>query len=355
MKTFFSLLFLISAFLIPSSLHAQQADSLLAFIKANKSRSSLYLVRNDTVISSLNENRLMPLASTMKIMVAIEFAKQAAFHVFDPEKKVPLNEIDKYYLPGTDGNAHPQWIKYEKANSHISDDSVSLLNVARGMILFSSNANTEYLMDLLGLHNINNNYGLMGIKDFTPVYYFVSALMLYQNPKNLKEEKVLKEIRSFSQRNYINACSMIHDQLKNKTEYKKLFRPQDLSVAMQKEWSNRLPESTTKSYAHIAQIINNRKIFSPETYQVLSKVLESIMENPANKQWLDHAGMKGGSTMFVLTKCIYATLKTGDKTALAYFFNDLNLSEEQKLEKWMNAFELNILSDRQFLNQLKDL
>ena len=35
-------------------------------------------------------------------------------------------------------------------------DSISLLNVARGMMMFSSNANTEFLMDLLGLDNVKN-------------------------------------------------------------------------------------------------------------------------------------------------------------------------------------------------------
>ena len=49
------------------------ADSLLNFISANKSLASLYLVQNDSVIARLNENKRMPLASTVKIMVAIRF------------------------------------------------------------------------------------------------------------------------------------------------------------------------------------------------------------------------------------------------------------------------------------------
>ena len=54
--------------LIFSSVFAQTtADSLLNFIKANPTRSSLYLKQNDTMLAHLNENSMMPLASTVKI------------------------------------------------------------------------------------------------------------------------------------------------------------------------------------------------------------------------------------------------------------------------------------------------
>ncbi len=50
------------------------------------------------------------------------------------------------------------------------------------MTLFSSNTNTEFLMDLLGLDNITNNNELLGIKNHTRVYPIVASLFMYQNP-----------------------------------------------------------------------------------------------------------------------------------------------------------------------------
>src|SRR6188508_2851549 len=100
-------LFLFFIFFAPSLCPAQNnADSLLSFIAGNKSRSSIYLVENDSLLARLNENKLMPLASTVKIMVAIEFAKQAGAKVINEEGLVPLKEPDKYYIPNTDGGAH---------------------------------------------------------------------------------------------------------------------------------------------------------------------------------------------------------------------------------------------------------
>lgn len=345
---------LISAVFLFHGLKAQNADSILNFIVSHKNNSSVYIQKGDTVIASHNENKMMPLASTCKIMVALEFAKQAAFHVFDPDSKVALKDLDKYYLPLTDGNAHPQWIKYEKENGLVINDSVSLLNVARGMIMFSSNANTEYLMDLLGLNNINSNYHQMGIKDFTPVYYFVSALMLYQNPRKVKEEKIFKAVNGLSQNDYIKATNLIHLQLKNSPAYKTKFRVADFTPALQKEWSNHLPASTTKSYTRIAEILNNRQIYSTETYQILSLILETATENKNNAAWLQYAGMKGGSTMFVLTKTLYATLKSGDKIEVSYFFNNLDNAEVNSLSKNMNAFELALLTNKNFQKNISD-
>lgn len=330
------------------------ADSLLNFIQQNKYKSSLYLKKNDSVIVRLNQNKMMPLASTAKIIIAIEFAKQASHNIFDENMRIPLAELNKYYIPNTDGNAHPDWINYEKQKGNIINDRVPLIEVAKGMILFSSNANAEYLMDLLSINNINSNIRLLGITDHSQLYPWASALFLYQNPKHIKEEKIIKEIKRLDDEQYARAAFLIHNQLKNDITYKQKFRLQDLTLPMQKEWSNRLPLSTTKEYVRICSILNNRKIFDKKTYSILSQILETVMENPANQTWLSHAGMKGGSTLFVLTKALYATLKNGTKIELAYFFNNLSQKQNELLQHWMNDFELEILANENFRKKVAE-
>lgn len=328
-------------------------DSLLNFIAKNKNRSSIYLVQNDTVIAHVNENKLMPLASTVKIMVAIEFAKQAAAKVINQNNYVPLTSLEKYYLPNTDGGAHPGWLAYEKSNGHVQNDSIKLIDVARGMIIFSSNANTEFLMDLLGFDNVKNNIQLFGLKQHTAIYPLVASLFMYQNPKKKSEESILKGIGRLSAEQYSRYSFDMHNALKYDTVLKSKFRPQDLSLKMQKAWSDRLPASTTKEYVHIIQVLNNRKYFDENTYTILAKVLETVMENPANRQWLTHAGTKGGSTIWVLTKALYASTKTGNKIEMAYFFNDLAAEENMQLQRWMNVFELEVLSNADFRQKIK--
>jgi D-alanyl-D-alanine carboxypeptidase len=348
-----ALFFLLHAQAQPLPPNQLGADSLLNFIAANKKKASLYLVKNDTVVAKLNENKPMPLASTVKIMVAIEFAKQAGSDIINEDSKVALSELDKYYLPNTDGDTHPEWLKYEKEQGHIKGDSIALIDVARGMILFSSNANTEYLMDLLGLDNVKNNIQLFGLQQHTAIYPLVSSLFMYQNPRKMKEDKILKAIKDMPEELYCKAIAMIHNQLKYDSSFKAKFRPQDLSLKMQKVWSDRLTASTTKEYAQICKILNTRKFMDANAYGILAEVLETVMENPVNRQWLKHSGSKGGSTAWVLTQALYATTKKDIRIELAYFFNDLSPQENERLQGWMNDFELAILTNEGFRKRVK--
>ncbi|MDB5221709.1 MAG: hypothetical protein JWN83_376 [Chitinophagaceae bacterium] len=336
-----------------ASLHAQSgADSLLNFLLKNKNRASLYLQKNDYILTKLNEDKLMPLAGAANIMVAVEFAKQAAYNVFGFNALVPLKDINKYYLPNTDGDAYRNWIKYETRIGHIKNDSIKLIDVARGMIMYGSTANAEYLMELLGFGNLKNDIRMFGLKQHTLLYPMPSSLFLYQNPKGLAEDKILKEIQSLKEDDYYKAVFSIHRELNMDSGYKEKFRPQDLSIKMQKAWSARLTAATAKEYAKVARVINARLILNEKSYAVLGKLVETLMESPSSKTWLKHVGMFGGSTISVLTKTVYATLKDGTKLELVYFFNDLTGKETYKLQSWMNDFDSRILKDENFRKKL---
>lgn len=344
-----------SLFLIPR-LHAQKtaADSLLNFILNNKSRASVYMLKNNAEAASLNEDKLMPLAGTANLMVAVEFAKQAAYNVFGFNARIPLSDITKYYLPNTDGDAYRNWLRYETRIGHIKNDSVKLIDVARGMTMYSIPANAEYFMEALGFQNLKNVVRMFGLKQHTLLYPMPSSLFIYQNPKKLAEDKVLKEIQTLTEEDYHKAVFAIHRELNNDSGYIKQFRPQDLSIKMQKAWTEKLTSSTAKEYAKVARIINSRLILNDKTYAVLGKLTETMMESPSNKTWLKHAGMIGGTTISVFTRLLYATLKDGTKLELTYFFNDLNGRENFKLQSWMQDFETRFLRDESFRKKLVD-
>lgn len=337
---------------VQAQLQPAIADSLLNFIKTNKNKAAVYITRNDTAIALLNENRLMPLASTVKIMVVVEFAKQVSSKIINEESYVSLKELDKYYLAGTDGGAHAAWLQYEQTKNNIRHDSIKLINIARGMIMFSSNANTEYLMDLLGFDNVKNNIQLFGLKEHTAIFSPVSSLFMYQNPKKLSEDKVIKAIRKLTEEEYCKYIFAIHNQLKYDSNFKATFRMQDLSTKMQKLWSDRLPSSTAKEYVQLARIINNRKFLDENAYGVIAQVLEYPMESQAFQSAFKHYGVKGGNTAFVLTHVIYLTTKKNGRMELAIFFNNLKAEEEKQLEKWLDPFEAQVIFDPLFRKKL---
>ena len=328
------------------------ADSFLHFIQNNKDRASLYMTRNDTIIAYLNESQLMPLAGTVQIMIAIEFAKQAGDAIIDKNSYVLLSELDKYYLPGTEGEGHLKWVEYVKKNNLVKDESVKLIDVARGMMMFNSTANSEYLLDLLGINNIKSNISLFGLKNHTDIYAFPASLLLFQNPKKISEEKVLKAISKMAPVEYCKSINDLHVQLKNNMAFKVGFRPQDLTMKMQELWSSRLPASTTKDYVHLANILNNRKFLNDSAFEVIEKIMEFAMENNSFKSVFKQYGVKGGFTPFSLAHVIYLTTTTNNKMEIAIFLDGLSPEESKQVQGWLDAFESQVIFDGNFRKKL---
>jgi len=327
-------------------------NTILKFIKDNPEQSAIYLLRNDKVIAEWNTDKMMPLASTVKIIIAIEYAEQAAAGIINADELIPLSDLDKYYAKNTDGGAHPAWLK--KSADKIVDDKISIREIAKGMILFSSNANTEWLIDYLGNDKINARLASMEVKNHDPIYPIVSALFVGKELFPNTENKILEEkLRALTMDEYRAACDKIHDILKQDESKKYREDTGDLGFNIQRLWSDNLPASTVKDYVAIMKKINSRTYFSAKTHEYLDEVMEFLLQNPQNRAWLEHVGMKGGSTAFVLTKALYATDKKGNKTELAYFFDGLSPLNNMALQGSMNEFELNILSNKKFVKEIK--
>jgi D-alanyl-D-alanine carboxypeptidase len=322
----------------------------LDFIKDNPDKTAIRLVRNDSVIADRNNDKIMPLASTVKIILAVEYAIQSSKGDLNPDEEIPLEELELFYVKDTDGGAHPSWLKSVK---HImKDDKIPIREIAKGMIRFSSNANTEWLSQKLGLKNINNRVDSLGMSKHTDIYYIVSALFVGKEMfPNLSGKGLEDKLKDLSLQEYITSTNIIHSKLLADSTYKSNIG--DLGINIQKIWSDNLPSSTVLEYAELMRKLNSKTYFDSKTYQYLDEVMEGIMENPANQKWLKHSGMKGGSTAFVLTKAIYATDKKGNKTELAYFFDDLGILENTRLQGSMNEFELKILTNKEFREKIE--
>jgi D-alanyl-D-alanine carboxypeptidase len=325
-------------------------DKILDFIKENPDRSAISLSYNKGEIVEHNADRKLPLASTLKIMIAIEYAYQSARGKISPSTKVPMAEIEKYHYPKTDGGAHNRW---KNSFGIVDNDSCTLKELAQGMLKFSSNANTEYLMDVLGPQNINNRIENLGITKHDSIYYLVSSLFIKDYLFSKKEDaEAVNALRKLPMEDYIDTCKDIHNKLKTNT-----FKQDSLNnfgLEAQKIWSDKLPGSTANAYRKLMEKLNAKEL--PESvHQQLDPVLEFIMENPQNQSWLEHSGMKGGSTASLLTKALYAKRTNGNKIALSYFLTDLSYFEQIQLSKSMNAFEIAILQDESFRESLNKI
>ena len=332
---------------------ADKADSLYNFLNTHRDRASIYVTQNDTVLIRLNENKLMPLAGSVMILIAIEFAQQSAHSVINENGYVQLQDIEKFYIPDTDGGAYPNWIEYAKANNEIKDDVVKLVDVARGMMMFSSNANADYLMDLLGFDNVKDNISLFKLKQHTAIFPLAGSLFIYQIPKKSSEEKLMKSLSKYSNKKYSMESYYNHVDLKEDSTFKETFNNEKFSPALQKMWSENFPSSTSKEYVSVVSALNTRSVLDEEAFFTIGEVMEYPMEKKEFQQKFKYYGTQGGSSAFVFTHVVYFTLKNGTRMESAIFFNNLSAQQVKNLKDWIGAFEEQVFFNPEFRSKLK--
>ncbi|OFD11512.1 D-alanyl-D-alanine carboxypeptidase [Bacillus wiedmannii] len=115
-------------------LSKEDPDYVLKYIKEHKDDKtcSLLIRKNGEVLTSINENVKLPLASTAKIVIAVEFAKQVSEGKISRDEQISLQEIEKYYVNNTDGGAHPDWLEDAKARELVKNGQIALEEVAKG-------------------------------------------------------------------------------------------------------------------------------------------------------------------------------------------------------------------------------
>ena len=91
-------------------------DPVMEYLNTHKTDKnvSFILQINEKNLVSINSDEVIPLASMMKLMIAVEFAKQSADGTIKADQKIPLSDLEAYYLKDTDGSAHPDWTHYLK-------------------------------------------------------------------------------------------------------------------------------------------------------------------------------------------------------------------------------------------------
>ncbi|WP_058309113.1 serine hydrolase [Gracilibacillus massiliensis] len=325
-------------------------DYVQKYIDNNPEQASIQINVNGETVVSQQANVKRPLASVVKTVIAIEYANQVTEGKIDPDQQIPLSELGKYYLENTDGGAHPAWLDDMKANEQIVNDEVPLHQVAKGMIHYSSNANTDFLIEKLGVESINRVIETLDLDNHDPVYPLVSALLTsvylnHQHDENLSDQELEDMLQAMSLEEYRELVWQIHDELK---QGEPDFFDETVSVPMdlQKVWSDRLPNATVDDYGKVMQAISNNTATVPEGEDILRDIMEWPMEmHQSNREKYAHFGAKGGSTAFIINQALYVEDNNGKKVELILFTEGFNFIERMKINQNINAYMKEILAE----------
>ncbi|MEH6944291.1 serine hydrolase [Bacillus sp. JJ722] len=201
------------------SVFRDNPDYVLNHLKDNPQTTSFYLAENGVELITYQSDVVRPLASTVKMLIAVEYAMQIDAGLLDKDSTVSLDELNRYYLKGTDGNAHEEWLKTMDSERKVENNAVTLHDVAKGMVTYSSNANTDYLIDLLGLAAINERAKSLGLTQHEEVYPIVSALLIpeYLKSESMNNKKLIKELEAMPIEEYRELAKDLSKQMKEGT------------------------------------------------------------------------------------------------------------------------------------------
>jgi D-alanyl-D-alanine carboxypeptidase len=267
------------------------------------------------------------MASTMKIVVLAAYEYAVTQNKLGPAEEVRISELEKYYLPMTDGGAHIQGL----GSLGIKTDSlgfaqdqtrtISLDDIARIMIHYSGNAETDYLIERLGTERIDSIAGFDHQTLIRPTLGVALALMNHEGTLS-DESKRGSLVHDVSEGDFRSMERLIdlytQDPQWRNAQIEFMRSGEYIRAATEIGWKGQVeasalfPKGTAREYARLMAKIASQQFISPEVSTLAQEKLESVpSEWPLRLLYFQRYGSKNGLTAGVMNLASYGFPKFG--------------------------------------------
>ena len=298
----------------------RSVDALLDFIDADRSRVSLVAYRLDAPDAAilLNPDVPRPLASTIKILVLAGYAQAVDHGRWSPDERVPLADVEAFFLPHTDGGAHERAVEIYRERGWLdASGSVALRQVVWAMMTVSDNAATDYLLDRLGRERAE----LLAAR-------FDAA----DSDAPLPISGVYLAWAGADQGSLSDSAWELAGRLRDDPEFRAVWQDSPVmnQVGLRKQArlsATRSPTGTARDYAGLMERVQRGDLISGTVSAAMREYLEWPMANEPIAREFAAYGTKGGSLPGVLTEATYAVPRNHASGAVAaLFLNELPLA-----------------------------
>ncbi|MBY6276037.1 serine hydrolase [Symbiobacterium thermophilum] len=317
-------------------------EDIIKFIEAKPQNCAMTVIRNGETIIDLNGEKLIPLASTVKMIYAIAFVKAVKEKWIDPNEKVPIESVDVFYFENTDENAHKSW-KWEEGIEY----EVTLKEIAQGMMKYSSNACTDYMYLRLGCERIAQVMKDFSVHPHTDIYPVNSAMLIpayFYQASQMKRKEIAKTIKDMDDQHYCELVQEMFQKIVN-NEAKSLVHSLQIASDMdiQRELIKKLPASSSRSYAELMYRLGESDVLSAEEKELLYEIMGwKDFKATGERLWY-----KGGSTAFVLTSALFKSDNT-ESLAFSFFIEDMSRLNILWIKDLYKPFIQAFLEDKKF-------
>lgn len=339
------------------------ADDVLEYIAAHRDSVSMaaWSVGDEANGIYLNADVPRPLASTVKVMVLAAYAAGVDAGELDPKEPVSLSSWERYWLPGTDGGAHPAAVKELRAKGAVTDDQASLRDVVWAMIRYSDNAATDLVMERIGRGTLEALPARLALPGEDAPMPLAGSLLTWRNTREeAPAAQLLARYRTAERADYADqawelAQSLRDDDGLRNAEVRRLEKDGiGLTIREQAEFTKALNNrGTARGYASIMARVAADTL---EGSGFMREQLEWPMRRENIQSSFETLGTKGGSLPGVLTSTFYAKPKgDGPNRVLALFFQDVPTAAWfAMMESAVHQqFELKVLEDDEYFQKVK--
>lgn len=280
-----------------------------------------------------NADAPMPLASVVKLIDLVAYAEAVSAGTLDPLERVPLSELERYYLPNFDLGAHRRALSELRAEGRVlegDEPAVVLGDVAEMMVRFSSNAASDYLHARLGQQVIEDTATSLGMTgQSAPCSFLGQFLIMANHTRRAGNDAAAVRAYASDPAAYGADVALLTDAYSNDAGFRRAEtawretnrRP---SIDTQRLFSETLnAQGTARDYAALMARLAQNGLSMPDSSYLARRVVEWPMRFPANQELFSNLGYKNGALPGVLTTAYYAYRWDGTPVVVALFYRDL--------------------------------
>ena len=334
---------------------ADNAQTLAEWIRAHPDQISYALWtpgrESDALLHRADEE--VGIASTVKILVLAEYARQVADGKLSPDEQVSLKAWEAFFLPGTDGGTHRRAVEVLQEKGALEGDTAKLSDVAWAMTVHSDNAATDFLLHRLGRAQVESTSAWLGLNEPAPKPLGGALILARSPPEGMLPASWMAEWAQKPDQAVRDEIWRLSQKLADDPAFAEAQRASleedgiGLNITEQMSYAKWLgPTGTARGYAALMA-----KVLTKEPGEAWAKVMADNLEWPmARSERLrtefHRYGTKGGSLPGVLTASYFAVPKEGEPRVLSLFFGDVPLALRAKLMRTYTQQDL----ERQLLS-----
>lgn len=324
-------------------------NGFLAWIAAHPSNVGFAMMRpsDASPFLEVNPNEQVPLASVHKILILVSYAEAVANGRLDPDRSVPLADIERWVLPNTNGDAHESaladWRERDVVKGSGASASVPLDEVVHAMVRYSDNAATDHVLRAVG--------GPAAVLATARRFGFTGTL----TPPSLFGAFIAWATRAPSEWTGLEpgqqaALSMQTADATSAASAAALTLP---PIETQASLAKATWLGAPREWVILMSLIERSVSDETLTGRVLSRHLEWPMEFSENAAAFEEFGTKGGDLPGIVTEASFIQVSGADPYAIVLFLHGLTESERALLLKTYThqTFMRQLVEDPGFLQE----